>query len=73
MTKFDLILERLRKLPPEQREAIAAEIELRLDNAGEGSAFSDAEWDEIEASMDEEGDDIPHEQVVAEFRAKYPG
>lgn len=73
MTKLDLVLARILKLPPDQQEAIAAEIELRLNNAEAGSAFSDAEWDEIEATMDESGDDIPHEQVIAEFRAKYPG
>jgi hypothetical protein len=73
MTKLDLVLERLRKLPPDQQEAMAIEIELRLDNVGEGSAFSDEEWAEIEASMEDDDETIPHEQVVAEIRAKYPG
>jgi hypothetical protein len=73
MTKLDLVLERLRKLPPDQQEAIAVEIELRLDNVGEGSMFSDDEWAVIEASMADDGETVPHEQVVAEIRAKYPG
>jgi hypothetical protein len=73
MTKLDLVLARIRKLPPEEQDALAAEIELRLDNAGSGSAFTDEEWAEIEATMDESGETIPHEDVVAEMRAKYPG
>jgi hypothetical protein len=73
MTKLDLVLARLRKLPPDRQEAIAAEIDYRLDREGEGSAFSDDEWAEIEATMDDSGEDIPHEQVVAEMRARFPG
>ncbi len=73
MTKLDLVLARIRQLPPEEQEALAAEIELRLDNASEVSALTDEEWAEIEATMDEDGEDIPHEQVVAEFRARFPG
>ncbi|MBL8545527.1 MAG: hypothetical protein JNL81_03640 [Hyphomonadaceae bacterium] len=73
MTKLDLVLARIRNLSAEEQEALAAEIELRLDNAGAGSALSDEEWAEIEATMDESGETIPHEVVVAEMRAKYPG
>ncbi len=50
MTKLDLILERIRKLPHREQEALAAEIELRLDNAGSGSAFTDEEWAAINAT-----------------------
>jgi hypothetical protein len=73
MTKLDLVLARIRKLPPEQQEAIAAEIDLRLDHEAGGSAFSDEEWAQIEATMDNDGTTIPHEQIVAEVRAKFPG
>ncbi len=72
MTKLDLVLARLSKLPPERQEAIAREIDFRLDREEQGSAFTDAEWTEIEATMDDDGDDIPHEQVVAEMRARFP-
>ncbi len=73
MTKLDLVFERIRQLPPEEQAALVAEIELRLDNAGSGSFFTDEEWAEIEATIDEDGETIPHEQIVAEMRAKYPG
>ena len=72
MTKLDLVLARIRKLPAEEQEALAAEIELRLDNAG-ASAFTDEEWAEIEATMDETGDAQSHADVVAGMSAKYPG
>lgn len=39
MTKLDLVLARIRELPPEQQEALAAEIEYRLDNVGRRSFF----------------------------------
>lgn len=73
MTKLDLVLARIRKLPPERQEAIAIEIEFRLENEGEGSVFTDNEWAEIEATMRDDGETIPHEQVVAEIRTKFPG
>lgn len=73
MTKLDLVLARIRKLPVEEQEALAAEIELRLDNGGSDSAFTDEEWAEIEATMDESGETHSHADVVAEMRAKYPG
>jgi hypothetical protein len=73
MTKLDLVFERIRQLSPERQEALAAEIELRLDNGGEGSFFTDEEWAEIEGTMEEDGETIPHEQVIAEMRAKSPG
>jgi hypothetical protein len=73
VTKLDLVLARIRKLPPERQEALAKEIAFRLDSEEQGSAFTDEEWAEIEASMDESGEDIPHDQVVAEMQAKFPG
>jgi hypothetical protein len=74
VTKLDLVLARIRKLPRERQDALAEEIEFRLDHDGEHeSVFTDAEWAAIEASMDESGELIPHAQIVAEMRAKFPG
>jgi hypothetical protein len=73
MTKLNLVLARLRQLPPERQEAIAAEIELRLEKEGEGSFFTDEEWAEIELTLDEDDEKIPHEQVLEELRRKFPG
>jgi hypothetical protein len=71
MTKLDLVLARIRRLPPEQQEAFAAEIEYALDHRGAGSLLSDEEWAEIEPTLDEDQEEIPHAQVVAEMRMKY--
>jgi len=73
MSKLDLVIERVRKLPPERQEALAAEIELWLEGAETESMFSEEEWAAIEASMDDRGPDIPHEQVADDVRAKFPG
>ena len=73
MTKLDLVLARLRKLPLERQEEIAREIDYRLDREEQNSVFTDAEWAEIEATMNDGGDDIPHEGVVAEMRSRFPG
>lgn len=72
MTKLDLVLARLRKLPIERQEAIAEEIEFRLDHEAEGSVLTDEQWAEIEPTLDEDQEEIPHEKIVAEFGAK-PG
>jgi hypothetical protein len=73
MTKLDLVLARIRKLPPERQEALAEEIAFRLDTETQGSAFTDEEWAKFEPTLDEDNEEIPHEQVAAELRAKYPG
>ncbi|MGD9967084.1 MAG: hypothetical protein AB7T59_11225 [Hyphomonadaceae bacterium] len=73
MTKLDLVLARIRKLPLEQQEALAEEIAFRLDHQGKASAFTDDEWAEIEPTLDDDKEEIPHAQVVAELRAKFPG
>lgn len=71
MTKLDLVLARIRQLPPEQQEALAEQIEYALDHQGAGSLLTDEEWAEIEPTLDEDQEEIPHAQVVAEMRAKY--
>ena len=72
MTKLDLVLARIRQLPPEEQEAFAAEIEYDLDHRrSAGSLLTDEEWAEIEPTLDEDQEEIPHAQIVAEMRAKY--
>lgn len=73
MTKLDLVLARLRQLPPDRQEALAVEIDFWLESEARGSAFTDEQWAEIELTFDDDREEIPHEQVVAEMRAKYPG
>jgi hypothetical protein len=70
MTKLDMVLERIRQLPPERQDAIALEMEFLLDHEfGEASALTDEQWAEIEKDLARE--EIPHAQVVAEMRAKF--
>jgi hypothetical protein len=73
MTKLDLALARIKKLPPERQEAVAVQIDWLLDEEERGgSLLSDEEWAEIEKTLDDDREKIPHEKIVAEFRAKYP-
>jgi hypothetical protein len=73
MTKLDLVLARIRNLPPERQEAIAVEIDFLLESEELGSLFTDEEWAAIEPTLDEDDAEIPHEQVVAEMQSKLPG
>ena len=72
MTKLDLVLARIRQLSPERQEALAHEIELRLDNADEeGSLLTDEEWAAIEPTLDEDQEEIPHAEIVKELRVSW--
>lgn len=72
MTKLDLVLARLSKLPPERQELIVGQIEFLIENQeGGASLLSDEEWAEIEPTLDEDQEEISHEQVAAEMRAKF--
>lgn len=73
MSKLDLVLARLRELPPERQEAMAEEISFRLEQEAPESAFNEQEWAAIESSMDESGEDLPHDAVVAEMTSRFPG
>lgn len=73
MTKLDLVLARIRQLPPERQEAMAVQIDLLLQSEESGSVFSDEEWAEIELTIDDGGPTMPHDVFVAEMRAKFPG
>jgi hypothetical protein len=72
MTKLDLVLERIRKLPPERQEQLAVEIDFLIGDEETGSLFTAEEWAEIEPTLDEDDEEIPHDQVFAKLRAKFP-
>ncbi|MCR6646457.1 MAG: hypothetical protein NVV62_19045 [Terricaulis sp.] len=73
MTKLDLVLARIRQLPPERQEAVALYIDLILQDEESGSVFTDEEWADIEPTLDEGGPTMSHEEFAAEIRSKYPG
>jgi hypothetical protein len=72
MTKLERVMERIRQLPPEEQETLAAEIEFRLEQEERGSVLTDEQWAEIEPTLDDDDEEIPHEKVMADIRAQHP-
>ena len=72
MTKLDLALARIAKLPPERQEAIAVQLEWLLEDEESGESRLTAEqWAEVERRLGDETEvGIPHEEVVRSFRAR---
>ena len=73
MTKLDLVLTRIRQLPPDKQEAMAVEMEFMLDHdEDESSLLTDEQRAELDRRLaDPNPEYIPHEEVVAEFEKKY--
>lgn len=70
MSKLDATIERLRALPKQQQEALAAQIDLMLDEGAEDLLTSE-QWAEIEARLDSGEGLTPHEDVVRDFRSQF--
>lgn len=71
MTKLDLVLERIRKLPQAEQDALAAELELILDQNEEVGLLSDEQWAEVEAALaDQDEETVSHGEVMTRARAK---
>ena len=72
MTKLDLVLARIKQLPPEKQAYFAMEIEFMLDHDDGESRLTDEQWTEVEAELaNEDADEVPHAQVVREMREKF--
>lgn len=72
MTKLDLVLERIRKLPPEQQEAVVTEVGLMLDEVESGGQLSAAQEQEIARRLgDQNRRYMSHEDVQEFFEKKY--
>ena len=72
MTKLDLVLARIKQLPPDKQEYFAMEIEFMLDHDGDEGLLTDEQWAEVEAELQNpDANTIPHEEIVAEFEEKY--
>ncbi|HYD87368.1 MAG TPA: hypothetical protein VEA80_07830 [Vitreimonas sp.] len=67
MANLDATIARLRALPKEEQESVAAQIDLLLDEAGE-DLLSPEQWAEIEARLDSNEPMTPHAEVVRAFR-----
>lgn len=67
MANLDATIARLRALPKEEQDSLAAQIDLLLDGAGE-DLLSSEQWAEIEARLDADEPMTSHAQVVRAFR-----
>jgi hypothetical protein len=71
MTKLDLVLARLRKLPTDRQEAIAEEIAFRLDSEEQGAILTDEQWAQVQAALADRSEPIStHEDVFARLDAE---
>jgi len=67
MANLDSTIARLRALPKAAQSALAAQIDLLLDQAGE-DLLTPEQWREIEARLDANERMSPHDEVVRAFR-----
>ena len=66
VSNLDATIERLRALPAEEQEAVAAQIDLILDQ--DEDLLTPEQWAEIEARLESGEGFTPHEDVVRAFR-----
>lgn len=72
MTKLDLVLERIRQLPPERQESIAVEMEFWLDHDGSDGLLSKEQEAELARRLaDPKKSYVSHEEVGAYLAQKY--
>jgi hypothetical protein len=67
MADLDATIERLRALPKAEQEALAAQIDLLLDQGAE-DLVTEEQWAEIEARLDSGEGFTPHADVVKAFQ-----
>lgn len=70
MSDLDATIARLKTLPKADQDAIAAQIDLMLDQGAE-ELLTPEQWAQIEARLDSGEGLTPHEDVVREFRNKF--
>ena len=72
MTKLDIVLERVRQLPQERQDAIAAELDFMLKHGASESLLSpDQEAVLARRLSDPDRQYASHEDVAARFEQKY--
>jgi len=70
MSDLDATIARLKALPKGEQEAVAAQIDLMLDQGAE-DLLTPEQWAEIEARLDSGEGLTPHEDVVRDFRNQF--
>lgn len=71
MTKLDLVIERLRKLPQDQQDVIAAEVETMLDRPSSSALTDEQRAELVRRRSDPDREYIAHDEVVAQFEKKF--
>lgn len=71
MTKLDLVLQRVRSLPQEQQDAIAAELEALLEPAPAFQLTPAQEQELGRRLADRSKQYVTHEDVAAQFERKF--
>lgn len=67
MSNLDATIARLKALPKREQEALAAQIDLMLDQGGD-DMLTPEQWVEVEARLDSQEGLTPHADVVRDFR-----
>lgn len=73
MTKLDLVLARLSRLPPDRQEAVAVQLEWLIDDEESGEALlTDEQWAEVKRRIAEEDGTLIQiiQKYLLEFRNK---
>jgi hypothetical protein len=72
MTKLDLVLDRIKKLPPERQDAMVDEIDFMLDDEEKyASVLTDAQWAQVRAAIANAAEPVSaHEEVFARLEAE---
>ncbi|HRO03713.1 MAG TPA: hypothetical protein PLS69_08950 [Terricaulis sp.] len=72
MTKLDIVFQRVRSLPQEQQDVIAAELEAMLAPAGPAFQLTPAQEQELARRLAQPGKQyVSHEDVAAQFERKF--
>jgi hypothetical protein len=72
MTKLDLVLARIKELPPERQDLIAVEIEFILDQGLSANPLTPEQEAELDRRLaDPNKKYVSHEDVAAFFDKKY--
>jgi hypothetical protein len=68
MSNLDATIARLKALPEEERDAVAAQIDQLLDAE---DLLTPEQWAEIEARLDSDESFTAHEDVVRDFQNRF--
>lgn len=71
MANLDSTIARLKALPKDRQDAVAAQIDLILEESPE-ELLSAEQWAAVEARLDSGEGMTPHDEIVRAFRSRVP-